>query len=140
MGMMNRLGNAKNPYQGDHKKVLCVCSAGLLRSPTTAVVLSQEPFNYNTRAAGVSTEYALVEVDQVLLTWADEIVCMEDWHQDALEGLLKKFGIEKKVYNLDVPDRYPYRHPELMKIIKENYLKATTPAEAAEKAEEKKAE
>ena len=131
MSMMNRLGNSKNPYQGNYKRVLCVCSAGLLRSPTTAVVLSQEPFNYNTRAAGVSKEYALVEVDQVLLTWADEIVCMEDWHKSALEELLAKFKIKKEVINLNVPDMYAYRHPELMAIIKENYLKATTPAEKA---------
>ena len=42
-----------NPYQGDYHKVLCVCSAGCLRSPTAAVVLAQEPFNFNTRSAGV---------------------------------------------------------------------------------------
>lgn len=28
----NAMGNAANPYQGNYKKVLCVCSAGLLRS------------------------------------------------------------------------------------------------------------
>jgi predicted protein tyrosine phosphatase len=78
MSFMNRLGNCTNPYQGNTKKVLCVCSAGLLRSPTAAVVLSQEPFNYNTRAAGISTDYALVQVDDVLVTWADEIVCMDE--------------------------------------------------------------
>ena len=52
MSLMNRLGNSKNPYQGDFKKVLCVCSAGLLRSPTAAWVLSNAPFNFNTREIG----------------------------------------------------------------------------------------
>jgi predicted protein tyrosine phosphatase len=33
--LMNRLGNCKNYHQGKFKRVLCVCSAGLLRSPTT---------------------------------------------------------------------------------------------------------
>ncbi len=35
----NRWGNIDNPYQGSAKKVLCVCSAGMLRSPTAANVL-----------------------------------------------------------------------------------------------------
>lgn len=73
---MNRLDNARNEFQGEYKRVLCVCSAGLLRSPTTAVVLSSEPYNFNTRAAGLVREFALVPVDKVLLFWADEIVCM----------------------------------------------------------------
>ena len=51
MSKMNRLANTQNKYQGKYKKVLCVCSAGLLRSPTAALVLSQEPFNFN----GVNT-------------------------------------------------------------------------------------
>ncbi len=44
---------SQNPYQGKYKRVLCVCSAGVLRSATTAVVLSKEPFNFNTRSAGL---------------------------------------------------------------------------------------
>ena len=47
----NRLGNSRNIYQGKDKRVLCVCSAGLLRSPTAANVLHKE-FGYNTRACG----------------------------------------------------------------------------------------
>ena len=63
MSTMNRLANTHNPYQGDFKKVLCVCSAGLLRSPSTAFVLSQDPFNFNTIAAGINEDYALIVVD-----------------------------------------------------------------------------
>ncbi len=77
MREMNRMHNAGNLHQGQYKKVLCVCSAGLLRSPTTAVVLSKEPYNFNTRAAGCVPDYALIKVDAVLIHWADEIVCME---------------------------------------------------------------
>lgn len=35
---------ARNSYQGDYRKVLCVCAGGRLRSPTAAVVLSQAPY------------------------------------------------------------------------------------------------
>jgi len=120
--LMNRLANARNPYQGKHKKVLCVCSAGLLRSPTTALVLSQEPFNYNTRAAGMTPEFALIPVDRVLLHWADEIVCMDDRQKAQLEGMLEE---TKPIIVLNVPDQYGYRDPDLMKIIRASYESAT---------------
>lgn len=113
---MNRMHNCKNPYQGKYKKVLCVCSAGLLRSPTAALVLSQEPFNYNTRAAGLE-DYALVEVDPILLEWADEIVCMTSAQATKLIPMTYK-----PIINLGIPDNYGYRDPELIKLIKENYL------------------
>lgn len=50
--VMNRIANASNKFQGSYKRVLCVCSAGLLRSPTAALVLSKDPYNFNTRACG----------------------------------------------------------------------------------------
>lgn len=119
--MLNRIGNANNPFQGDYKRVLCVCSAGLLRSPTTAYVLSSEPYNYNTRAAGIHHEYALIPVDEVLLKWAQEIVCMEQWHKKELQALLDKFKIDKKIVCLDIADCYEYRNPELISKIREAY-------------------
>lgn len=119
---MNRLGNCTNPFQGETKKVLCVCSAGLLRSPTAAVVLSQEPFNYNTRAAGISDEYALVQVDDVLLTWADEIVCMNEEQQYLLGEKLFTLGLKsKEILNLNIPDSFAYRDPKLVSLIKIAY-------------------
>ena len=119
MSYMNRMGNAKNEYQTDVKKVLCICSAGLLRSPTTAVVLSQEPYNYNTRAAGIVEEYALVPVDAVLIHWADEIVCVEP----RIETLLRdEFDVnDKNIVTLDLPDMFEYRNPVLVELIKEQY-------------------
>lgn len=114
--MMNRLANCHNKYQGDTKKVLCVCSAGLLRSPTAAVVLSQEPFNFNTRAAGMSAEFALVPVDKVLLEWADEIVCMEPEHAEILSTLT-----DKPIICLGISDNFSYRDPVLMGLISKSY-------------------
>ncbi len=106
---------SKNPYQGEYKRVLCVCSAGVLRSATTAVVLAQEPFNYNTRSAGVEF-YALIPVTEVLLTWADEIVCMTKEHENKLKLITKK-----PIKCLDIPDSYEYRNEDLMKMISKNY-------------------
>ena len=114
--MNNRLYNASNPNQGRFKRVLCVCSAGLLRSPTAALVLSQKPYNYNTRAAGLETEFALIPVDDVLLKWADEIVCMLPEQAKRLKKMT-----DKPVQCLNIPDSFEYRDPRLIKLIKEKY-------------------
>ena len=106
---------SQNPYQGDYKRILCVCSAGILRSASTAVVLAQDPFNYNTRSAGVEF-YALIPVTEVLLAWADEVVCMTKDHENKLKLITKK-----PIKCLDIPDSYEYRNEDLMKMIKENY-------------------
>ncbi len=120
-GLLNRIHNSSNPHQGDYKRVLCVCSAGLLRSPTAAWVLSQEPYGFNTRAAGIDFGHALVKVDTVLLSWADEIVVMNDQQGRQVEELGKNvLGFKTKpLHILNIPDVYAYRHPELIRLIRE---------------------
>jgi len=119
--LMNRIANSTNQFQGSYKRVLCVCSAGLLRSPTTALVLSQPPYNYNTRAAGLTKEFALVPVDPVLLHWADEIVCMNSEQAEELRSLLG--DDETSIVVLDIEDSYRYRDPVLIEQIKAAYDK-----------------
>jgi predicted protein tyrosine phosphatase len=77
----NQLGVIFNAFQGKHKKVLTVCSAGCLRSPTAAHILSGHPWNFNTRCAGTSSEYAIVPVTEALIVWADVILVMDEWQQ-----------------------------------------------------------
>lgn len=113
--MNNRKHNSKNPYQGKAKKVLCVCSAGLLRSPTAANVIHQK-FGHNTRACGISTDFALIPFDDVLADWADEIVVMEPWMARVMPE-----EFQGKVYCLNVEDSYEYMHPDLQKQIEEKY-------------------
>lgn len=122
MSFMNRMANCHNQYQGKYKKVLCVCSAGLLRSPTAAFILANE-FDCNTRAAGLEKEFALVVVDDVLLEWADEIVCMNEEQSERICTMLGDDVIKKSVISLDIPDSFRYRDPELMKLIREAYAK-----------------
>lgn len=113
MTTLNRLANCKNRFQGERKKVLCVCAAGLLRSPTAAFVLSNPPFDYNTRSAGLDEEFALIPVDDVLLEWADLIVCMTSEQASELRE-----RTEKTVVCLNIPDKYSFRDPELEDLIK----------------------
>lgn len=111
--MNNRLHNATNPYQGDFKKVLCACSAGLLRSPSLAYYLST--LGYNTRACGTSQDYALIPMDDVLIEWADKIVFVNKENYKYAE---RDFDLgKKKVVVLDIPDSFAFRDPELMSII-----------------------
>jgi predicted protein tyrosine phosphatase len=124
--LMNRLANCTNPWQGKIKKVLCVCSAGLLRSPTAAWVLGQEPYNFNTRAVGYSKEFALISVDEVHLAWADEVVVMDanmEQHVKLLMPTSVNLESSKPIINLDIDDSYAYRDPELIELIREGYEK-----------------
>ena len=114
MTRKNALFNCKNPYQGQYPKILCVCSAGLLRSPTLAYVLSNK--GCNTRAAGVH-DYALVPVDNVLAEWADQIICVEPYIRNTLLAALPEY--ENKCIALNIPDNFEYRAPELIQIIEE---------------------
>lgn len=116
----NRMGVVLNPYQGEYKRVLCVCSGGVLRSPTTAWLLSQEPYNFNTRSAGTE-DYALIAVDEALLLWAQEIVVMETRHAVKVNALLLKYGMQTPVKVLHIPDNFQYRNPKLIKRIQEAY-------------------
>lgn len=126
----NQLGVVLNPYQGKHKKVLTVCSAGCLRSPTAAHILSSEPFNFNTRCAGISEEYAIVPVTEALIIWADVILCMDldqvkhinDIQNNVLRDFDSMYEYEfKQVINLEIEDDYAYRDPELVKIMTDKF-------------------
>ena len=101
----------KSKPEGNFRRVLCVCSAGILRSATIAWVLSNEPYCCNTRAVGLG-DYALIRVTPQLLQWADEIVCADKEQHDAITRMT-----DKPVHCLHIPDQYDFRSPELVSAI-----------------------
>lgn len=117
----NQLGNVRNRFQTNTKRVLAVCSAGLLRSPTTANILHKE-FGFNTRACGSAKEFALIPITEALIAWADEIVFVnrDNWMDlDEEEKSLIK-DCETLVRILDIPDEHSWGEPELeQEIIKQ---------------------
>ena len=117
-------GVYSNSYQGDYKRVLTVCSANMLRSPTMAHVLSAEPYNFNTRSAGTAG-FALIPVTVDLLLWADEVVCADTEHALYIRDKLMEYQLDKPVINLNIPDIYEYRNSELIELIKERYEQRT---------------
>lgn len=114
----NQLANCHNSYQGQHKRVLCVCSAGLLRSPTIASVLHSS-YGFNTRACGSSMEYALIPISEVLVEWADEIVFADLEHYVAVQEHVDKSG--KPYVILGIPDQFNRMDPELVEHVKRLY-------------------
>lgn len=106
-----------NPFQGKDRRVLFVCSAGLLRSPTGARLYAQK---YNTRAAG-SADYALIPVTHDLLLWAQEVVFVDKENREAVHERFDLTEFPCKIVVLDIPDQYEHMHPELVKAFKEQY-------------------
>jgi len=109
-----------NPYQGRNKKVLFVCSAGILRSATAARIYAKK---YNTRAAG-SASYALIPVSHELLLWADEVVFVnqENYLATAIKFDLDEIKNRGTIITvLDIPDDYEHMHPDLINHFEKQY-------------------
>lgn len=121
--MRNRLANAKNMFQGSDLRVLCVCSAGLLRSPTMARLLHRNYTNINARPVGFSTEYALIPLEKVHLFWADLVLCADGDAFSAVTQELQDNTFDRDVYNMGIPDSFEFGDKELEKIIQAKFDK-----------------
>lgn len=104
-----------NPYQGKDKKVLFVCSAGILRSATGARIYAGK---YNTRCCGTMS-YALIPLSDELVLWADEIVFVNQENYMYVKGRID-FG-NTIIRVLDIPDQFEHMHPELINAFKDQY-------------------
>jgi len=113
---------ALNPFQGSFKRVLCVCTGGALRSPTAAEVLSQSPYNFNTRSAGIRPDAIIHASDTLVRVWAQEIVCMEWDHFKFLKSVRMATA---PVHCLEIPDDYDFRDPTLQRLIRIKYERVT---------------
>lgn len=103
-----------NPYQGKDKRLLFVCSAGLLRSATAANLFAKK--GYNTRSCG-SHPYALIPFSENLRYWADKIIFVNLENKVVVAD---KFDLSNKnVQVLNIPDDFEYNNPELIKLLEE---------------------
>lgn len=119
----NQLANVSNPFQGNKNKILVVCSAGLLRSPTSANVLHKE-LGYNTRACGSSKDFALIPISEALIQWADEIVFVSRDNLLELDVDEKTLisDLDKTISVLNIPDEFDWGDKQLEKIILTQFL------------------
>lgn len=112
-------GVIDNPYQGEDKKVLFVCSAGILRSATAARIYAHK---YNTRCAGTGLGYALIPISERLMDWADEVVFVHPNNYAQAEFEFPDLAAYKdKIKVLKIPDAYPHKDPRLVKEFEEQY-------------------
>lgn len=113
-----RDGVIDNPYQGKDKKVLFVCSAGILRSATAARIYAKK---YNTRCAGSMKGVALVELTERMMDWANEIVFVrqENFNQASQHFDMEAYRDKCRV--LSIPDEYPHMDPALIAHFEEQY-------------------
>ena len=120
-GHRNQLYNIHNESQGNTKKVLCVCSAGLLRSATLQNMLIKE-YGYNVRNCGTEESYALIPISEALLLWADEIVFVNKSNYRSVALDLEEMKIQKdKIFVLSILDIYNFNDPKLVEICKKQY-------------------
>lgn len=124
-GTRNQLHNIFNEFQGKTKKVLTVCSAGLLRSATLQNFLIKE-YGYNVRNCGTDASYALIPISEALVCWADEIVFVNKENYQMVEQELETMGLKEKCIVLDIPDQYGFNDPRLVEICKAQYEEATS--------------
>ncbi len=107
-----RHGVVANPYQGTDKKVLFVCSMGILRSATGARLYAKK---YNTRSCG-SWDDALIPLSPILIAWANEIVFVnKENYKNAVDKYGDEVFKETPTKVLDIPDQHPHMHPALIK-------------------------
>ena len=111
-------GVVMNPYQGKDKKVLFVCSAGILRSATAARIYGRK---YNTRCAGTGLGFALIPLTDVLLDWADEIVFVHPSNYDQAAFHFDLIPHRDKIKILEIPDEHEHMAPQLVEAFTQQY-------------------
>jgi predicted protein tyrosine phosphatase len=104
-----------NQYQGPEKRLLFVCSVGMLRSPTFADVATK--LGYNSRSCGTSKE-ALIPLSVNLILWADKIVFMNRENyleaKETFEPVDWVSNIDEKKEVLIIEDDFERNNPNLV--------------------------
>ena len=112
--------------QGPAKRLLFVCTAGLLRSPTCAAEGAKR--GYNTRSCGSSTTVALVPISEALIKWSDRIIFMMDENEDKVLRYLRGMNhlelyaeVLSKSQIWGIEDIYDYGEDSLVWVIDKKF-------------------
>ena len=106
------------------KNILFICTLNLQRSPTAERVyqelIKEKGLNQNVKSAGIDRD-AVKVVTEDLISWADKIYVMENWHK---EFIIKLDPFSKhKIKVLDISDSYFRDDERLIKILEEKLRK-----------------
>ncbi len=98
------------------KHVLFVCGRNRLRSPKAEAVFGDYP-NIEVASAGTNPD-ADTPLSADLVEWADIIFVMEKSHREKLSKRFRPSLRNARVICLDIPDKYKFMDPELVRILK----------------------
>ena len=96
-------------------RLLFVCSRNRWRSPT-AEFICRGLSGYEARSAGTEPS-ARRQINAGLLTWADQVFCMERRHAARLRERFGPASTGKQIVCLDIPDDYAFMDPELVDLL-----------------------
>lgn len=97
-------------------KVLTVCAGNFCRSPTAEHLIAKLE-GYEAKSCGVF-QGSVQEATQELLDWAEVIFVMEPY----MKEFLQKYTDAEKIKVLNIPDKYGYGEPALVKLLAERLL------------------
>lgn len=97
-------------------RVLFVCSQNRWRSPTAEEVFADYP-GIECSSAGLNHD-AENPLTPELVEWADLICVMERRHKVKLSDRFQPFLSGKRVTCLDIPDKYRFMDPSLVRVLK----------------------
>ena len=117
------------------RRILFVCARNKLRSPTAEAVFAACP-GVEADSAGLNHD-AVVPLSPEQIEWADLISVMEKSHRTKLARKFRKYLGGKRVGVLEIPDRFDYMDPELVKLIKQRCARFI-PEKLGEKAKREK--
>jgi predicted protein tyrosine phosphatase len=109
----------KRSHMQKKRKVLFICTANQMRSRTAETMYKDDP-RFEVKSAGTSS-FATKTIDEPLVSWADIIVVMERRHQREINRKFSDIVRHKTVLRLDIPDRYRYMDPSLVREIKDRF-------------------
>lgn len=95
--------------------LLFVCSRNRLRSPTAEAVFADTP-GIETASAGLNHD-SETPLTADLVAWADVVFVMERSHRRKLSSRFGRHLGGRRVVCLDIPDRYDFMDPELVRLI-----------------------
>lgn len=98
-------------------KILFVCDANRLRSPTAETIFSGYP-RIEVKSAGVGKE-ATIPVSLELLEWANLIFVMEKRQRNIIHSRFKEIYQRKRIICLYIPDEYELMDPDLIALLEE---------------------
>lgn len=98
------------------RKILFVCNANQLRSPTAEKIYSDRK-DLEVKSVGIS-QLAKQCISQEIVDWADIIFVMEKNQQNKIIRKFKGVYNKKSVINLEIPDEYEFMEESLISTLK----------------------